>query len=69
MSQNSAFYLYALILVVSIFLRGIVDLFTKPRRAFNSCVLHFAAGIVFLVVTVELLPDIVKNHKPLEVGI
>lgn len=69
MTTISAVYLYALIPVFSILLGGIVGLFTKPSGAFNSSVLHFAAGVVFSVVAVELLPDIIKNHKPIEVGI
>jgi ZIP family zinc transporter len=61
--------LYALIPVISIVLGGIVGLFRKPSGVFRSSVLHFAAGVVFSVVAVELLPDIIKEHKPIEVGI
>lgn len=32
-------------------------------------ILHFAAGVVFSVVAVELLPDIIKEHKPVQVVI
>lgn len=62
-------YLYALIPVVSILLGGITGLFKKPNAGFRSSVLHFAGGVVFSVVAVELLPDIIKNHRPIEVGI
>ena len=31
--------------------------------------MHFAGGVVFSVVAVELLPDIIKCHKPIEVAI
>jgi ZIP family zinc transporter len=60
---------YALIPVVSIVTGGIVGILKKPNGAFNSAVLHFAAGVVFSVVAVELLPDIVKEHAPIEVAI
>lgn len=61
--------MYALIPVVSIVAGGIVGILKKPSGAFNSVVLHFAAGVVFSVVAVELLPDIVKEHAPIEVAI
>lgn len=61
--------IYALIPVLSILVGGVVGLFTKTSGAFRSSVLHFAGGVVFSVVAVELLPDIIKNHKPIEVGI
>ena len=69
MTKTSEVYLYALIPIFSILLGGMVGLFTKPSGAFRSSVLHFVAGVVFSVVAVELLPDIVKEHKPLEVAI
>lgn len=69
MAKISDVYLYALIPIFSILLGGIVGLFTKPSGVFRSSVLHFAAGVVFAVVSIELLPDIVKEHKPIEVAI
>lgn len=69
MTKISEVYLYALIPVISILLGGITGIFRKPSGAFRSSVLHFAAGVVFSVVAVELLPDIIKNHKPIEVAI
>lgn len=61
--------LYALIPVVAIVLGGGLGIIKTPSGGFTSAVLHFAAGVVFSVVAVELLPDIVKQHAPLEVGI
>ncbi|MEC4048565.1 ZIP family metal transporter [Flavobacterium sp. SUN046] len=69
MTAISDVYLYALIPVISILVGGVTGLFTTPSGAFKSSVLHFAGGVVFSVVAVELLPDIIKNHKPIEVGI
>lgn len=38
-----------------------------PSPALRSAILHFAAGVVFSVVAMELLPDIVKGHHPVPV--
>ena len=57
--------IYALLPVAAIIIGGIAGLLRKPSGAFISAVLHFAAGVVFSVVAVELLPDIIKEHKPL----
>ncbi|ELY1978435.1 ZIP family metal transporter [Flavobacterium psychrophilum] len=69
MQKISEVLVYALIPFVSILAGGIVGLIRKPSGAFRSAVLHFAGGVVFSVVAVELLPDIIKKHKPIEVGI
>ncbi len=69
MTKILAIYLYALIPVISILLGGVTGIFKKPSGGFRSSVLHFAAGVVFSVVAVELLPDIIKNHRPIEVAI
>lgn len=61
--------IYALIPFVAIVIGGIVGVLKKPSGAFNSSILHFAAGVVFSVVAVELLPDIVEKHSPVEVAV
>ena len=40
-----------------------------PGPQLRSAILHFAAGVIFSVVAVELLPDIVQRHAPYEVGL
>lgn len=35
-----------------------------PNPLVRSCIQHFAAGVVFSVVSVELLPDVIKKHAP-----
>jgi len=69
MTPLSSIIIYALLPVGAIILGGITGLIKKPNGAFTSSILHFAAGVVFSVVAVELLPDIIKQHKPIEVGI
>ena len=39
----------------------------KPDGNLRSFILHFAAGVFFSVVAVELLPDVIKEHKPVQV--
>lgn len=46
-----------------------IALIKTPSTAIRSIILHFAAGVVFSVVAVELLPDIVKRHAPIEITI
>jgi ZIP family zinc transporter len=48
---------------------GIVTLIRPPGERMRNVIMHFAAGVVFALVAVELLPDIVERHAPLEVGI
>ncbi|RZK58532.1 MAG: DUF543 domain-containing protein, partial [Hymenobacter sp.] len=48
---------------------AVVAVQRPPGPALRSAILHFAAGVVFSVVAVELLPDIVRQHAPIEVGI
>lgn len=39
-----------------------------PGRVVRSSIQHFAAGVIFSVVAVELLPDVRRGHDPFEVG-
>lgn len=38
-----------------------------PGSKLRSMIQHFAAGVVFSVVGVELLPDVVRAHRPVQV--
>lgn len=40
-----------------------------PGAKVRSALQHFAAGVVFSVVAVELMPDVMRDHKPLPVVI
>jgi len=59
--------LFSLIPVFTMIAGGIIAVYKKPNGNIRSLILHFAAGVVFSVVAVELLPDIVKEHKPMQV--
>lgn len=38
----------------------------EPRAWMRSGILHLAAGVVFSVVAVELIPDLLRDHRPVE---
>jgi zinc transporter, ZIP family len=40
-----------------------------PGPIVRSSIQHFAAGVIFSVVAVELLPEVRRGHDPLEVGL
>jgi ZIP family zinc transporter len=56
--------LFALIPVVLLTAGGVIALIRPPGAALKSVILHFAAGVVFSVVAVELLPDMIRIHDP-----
>lgn len=62
--------MFSLIPVCTLIAGGIIAIVHKPNGIVRSLILHFAAGVVFSVVAVELLPDIVKTHAtpPLIIG-
>lgn len=59
--------LFSLIPVFTMLVGGIAAIYKSPNGNIRSLILHFAAGVVFSVVAVELLPDIIKEHKPVQV--
>lgn len=60
---------YAALPVAAALAGAIVASFKPPDGKLRSMIQHFAAGVVFSVVAVELLPDVVKEHRPLPVVI
>ena len=61
-SLLSSVLAYALFPVVAAIVGALVSTFRPPGPKFRSAIQHFAAGVVFSVVAVELLPDIVRSH-------
>jgi ZIP family zinc transporter len=59
--------LFSMIPVFTMIAGGIIAIIKNPNGNIRSIILHFAAGVVFSVVAVELLPDIIKEHAPLQV--
>ena len=60
---------YALLPVAATITGATVAAFKPPGPLLRSYIQHFAAGVVFSVVAVELLPDIVREHAPVQVVI
>jgi ZIP family zinc transporter len=59
--------IYALLPAVTLLIGGIIASFYKIGSNVRSWILHFASGVVFSVVAVELLPDVVKMHEPVQI--
>ena len=57
--------LYTLFPVGATILGGVVAAFRTPSARIQSAIQHFAAGVVFAAVAVELLPDELQMHAPL----
>lgn len=55
---------YALLPTAALTGGGVLALFTRLGPQARSAILHFAAGVVFSVVAVEILPDVVRLHEP-----
>lgn len=67
MTSLSNILLFALIPVATMLIGGAIAIVKQPSGNVRSFILHFAAGVVFSVVAVEILPDVVKIHKPLQI--
>lgn len=57
-------FLYSLLPVITTVLAGIWATYQPAGSGFKSAVQHFAAGLVFSVVAVELLPDVIHASTP-----
>lgn len=55
---------YALLPTVALTGGGLLALVIRFGAQARSATLHFAAGVVFSVVAVEILPDVVRLHNP-----
>lgn len=57
--------LYTLLPVAAVILGGVIAAFRPPGARMRSAVQHFAAGIVFAAIALELLPEIKDEREPL----
>lgn len=55
---------YCIFPVLAAIVGAAIALVRPPGPIYRSCIQHFAAGVVFSVVAVELLPDVIKKHQP-----
>jgi ZIP family zinc transporter len=60
---------FALLPAVVMIAGAALAVWRAPGPRLRSAILHFAAGVIFSVVAVELLPDIVQHHAPYEVAL
>ena len=60
---------YALIPAVAMILGGAWAIWRPPNENWRSAFLHFAAGLIFAVLSVEFLPDLLHEHSALITGI
>lgn len=56
---------YALLPALGLLLGGLIATNIRLSIKFQSAVLHFAAGVIFSVVAVEVLPEVVHLRRPL----
>jgi zinc transporter, ZIP family len=56
--------LYALIPFSTAVAGAAIAVMRPPGARLRSAIQHFAAGVVFSVVAVDLLPDVVRQHRP-----
>lgn len=45
---------------------GLIASLRPPQPWLRGAILHLAAGVVFAVVAVELIPDLLRDHRPVE---
>lgn len=60
-------FLFSLLPSLAMLASGSLALWKQPGENLRGIILHFAAGVVFSIVAVEILPDVIKKHLPLEV--
>src|SRR5262249_7413758 len=61
--------LYSLAPVAGMVAGGAAAAWWQPGGRVRSYIQHFAAGVVFAAVGVEILPDIIRRRSPLPAGI
>jgi zinc transporter, ZIP family len=58
---------YSLLPVITAIAGAAITTLRPPGPRVRSALQHFAAGVVFAVVAVELMPDVIRQHKPMAV--
>ena len=57
-------FLFTFIPIIAMILGGGIAVFRTPGPRLGSAIQHFAAGMVFSAVAVELLPEVISKHAP-----
>ncbi len=61
--------LFSFIPLLAAVIGAVIAAYYPPNATLRSYIQHLAAGVVFSVVAVELLPEITAKHEPIEVAI
>ena len=61
--------LFSLLPMLAAIVGAVIAAYRPPKSITRSYIQHLAAGVVFSVVAVELLPEIIAKHEPVEVAI
>lgn len=69
MPEPAAALVYTLAPVTATIAGGVGAAFFRPGPSLRSGIQHFTAGVVFAAAASELLPDIVRRHRPIETAI
>lgn len=57
---------FALLPVMAALVGAVIATYRPPSPKIRSVIQHVAAGVVFSVVAVELLPDVMRAHRPVQ---
>ena len=60
----SSVLLFTLAPVVAMAIGGVIAAYRPPKARLGSAIQHFAAGVVFAALAVEILPDVVHRNAP-----
>lgn len=61
--------LFALVPPLLLVAAGCIAAYRPPSPWARGAILHLAAGVVFAIVAVELIPDLLRDHRPLETAL
>lgn len=68
MPSTLSVFLLSLVPVLTTGVGAVLSVLWAPGARTRSAVQHFAAGVIFAVVGVDLLPAVVAEHDPIEIG-
>ena len=55
--------------VIGMAFAGVMAIWLRPRESVRGYIQHFAAGVVFAAVGVEILPDVMHRNSPLAAAV
>lgn len=64
-ASTSQVIVYTAVPIVTVIVGGVIAVLRRPSRQAESYIQHFAAGVVFSALAVEVLPDVLHRKEPL----